>query len=138
MQVSKIIVAAGALAATALTTLPASADEIDRRQANQISRIQQGVRDGSLTRNEANRLIEEQKRIAEMERRAERDGRIDRNEKAAIDRAQDNASQHIRQERHDAESRGSGRRWGWGWGRGHNHHADNDHRPHRPWFRRWW
>ena len=133
MTASKIILAAAALAATALTTLPASADEIDRRQANQISRIQQGLRDGSLTRSEASRLIEEQKRIAEMERRAERDGKVTRQEKAALDRAQDNASRHIYQERHDNESRWSRWRRNWGGDRQANH--DNGH---RPWFRRWW
>lgn len=131
MKVSKTVLASAALIAASFAALPASADEIDRRQYNQSKRIEQGLRDGSLTRQEAARLKAEQDRIAAMERQAERDGRLTREEKARIDRAQDQASKHIYQERHDSESRWS--RWKRSW-RGS---ASNDH-GYRSWYRRWW
>lgn len=107
------IVTAGILAAaTATFATAASADRIDQRQANQERRIQQGLRDGTLTRREAAQLEAEQARIRAMERAAERDGRVDRHERARIEAAQDAASRRIYQERHDAETRGSGwNRW---------------------------
>jgi uncharacterized membrane protein YebE (DUF533 family) len=114
---NRVIATAALVTLTTLTaTSSASAwgfstPEIDSRQANQEQRIRQGLRDGSLTRYEAERLIAEQRRIQDMESAAKRDGYISRSERAAIDRAQDNASRHIYQERHDGESRHS--RWGW-------------------------
>lgn len=92
----------------------AQSDRIDRREENQARRIEQGFRSGDLTRREARELQVEQERIHAMERAAKRDGHIDRREAAHIERAQEAASRHIAQERHDAERRGSGwghRRW---------------------------
>lgn len=91
--------------ASALAATPVAADEIDARQARQLQRIEQGVRAGTLTRHEARGLIEEQKRIAELERRADRDGRVDRHERAEIAAAQDRASGRIFQEKHDSDNR---------------------------------
>jgi hypothetical protein len=104
------------LAALAVSSTFASADEIDRRQFNQQQRIQQGARDGSLNGREYRALQAEQARIADLERRAKADGRVDRYEADRIRSAQQSASRHIYQERHDRDTRGS---WGWG-------------------FRRWW
>jgi hypothetical protein len=106
---------AAAIAVLTATTVVASADEVDRRQYNQQRRIEAGVRDGSITRQEYVRLQQEQARIADFERRAKADGRLDRSEAAILDHAQDNASRSIRAERHDVEGRhtrhGFWRRW---------------------------
>lgn len=105
-----VLIAAGAGAANAYGT---SNRGIDASQANQEARINQGLRDGSLTRREAAGLEAEQRRIQQMESRAKADGRVDRYEAAQIRRAQGEASRHIYQERHDGEKRGWGgfRRW---------------------------
>jgi hypothetical protein len=108
---------AGLAALAASTTFASAFDEIDRRQAMQQQRIQQGVRNGDLTGREYRALQAEQARIADLERRAKADGRVDRFEAERIRQAQQAASRHIYQERHDREQRGS---WG-SWG-----------------FRRWW
>ena len=122
-------VAAAAVTLT-LAAAPAFADRVDQRQANQEARIQQGLRDGSLTRAEAARLKAEQDRIAALERQAERDGRVTREERARLERAQEQASKHIYQERHDSENRRSG----WSrWGSYNNNSGEN-----RRWYRRWW
>ena len=104
------LIAAGAGAANAYGT---STRDIDAAQANQASRIQQGQRDGSLTRREAAQLQQEQRNIQLLESRAKADGHVSRAEHDQIRRAQDNASRHIYQERHDSERRGWGgwRRW---------------------------
>jgi hypothetical protein len=115
-----VIAAAALLATTGIANARdySRYDEIDQRQANQQQRIEQGRRDGSLTREEYRRLMAEQERIADMERRAKGDGRVDRHEAARIRQAQDEASRHIYQERHDSET--SNQRFGW-----------------RFWWRRW-
>ena len=104
------------LTATALlaTTTIASADYsssrgIDARQAEQERRIQQGVRSGDLTRGEYQRLEAEQARIRQIERQAKSDGYVSASERARISAAQNSASRHIYQEKHDGERRG----WGW-------------------------
>jgi hypothetical protein len=83
---------------------------IDGRQANQENRIRDGIRDGSLTRSEAGGLIQEQRRIQQLESRAKSDGYISARERNEIRRAQENASRHIYQERHDSEV-SKRRRW---------------------------
>jgi len=101
-------------AATGASAWGTSTYDIDRSQANQAARINQGVRDGSLTRREAEALKSEQARIQALESAAKRDGVITRGEYAAIRNAQENASRHIYRERHDGESRWHRwRRWWW-------------------------
>jgi hypothetical protein len=111
---------ASAVALVTMTTSASAYDrysvqrEIDQRQIWQEQRIQQGLRQGDLTRREYQALEAEQARIRELERRARADGRIDPYEAARIRRAQDEASRHIYLERHDGERRGDGwrhRRW---------------------------
>ena len=110
------------LTATALlaTTSIASADyygngtsEIDARRANQEHRINDGVRSGQLTRGEYQKLEAEQARIRELERRAKADGYVSASERASIRQAQNDASRHIYQAKHDSE-RSHARPW-WRW-----------------------
>ncbi len=79
--------------------------EIDARERRQEHVIQHGVRSGEITRREYRQLESEQARIRSLERNALRDGHIDRHEASEIRRAQNNAAQHIRQERTDNERR---------------------------------
>lgn len=86
---------------------------IDANQAQQRARIEEGRRSGQLTRGEYERLSAEQERIAAMERRAKADGVVTPGERYAIRGAQNDASRHIWQEKHDGESRWS--RWSRRW-----------------------
>lgn len=136
----KIIATAAAATVTlTLAAAPAFADRVDYRQARQADRIEQGLRNGSLTRHEAARLKAEQERIAALERQAERDGRLTREERARLNAAQNHASRNIYSEKHDYESRHRGwnrwNRWGRHGGRSvFNDYSDNNRR----WYRRWW
>ena len=98
------------------------ADETDVRQARQANRIEQGTRDGSLTGREAGLLHEQQRQIAEVERRAKADGIVDPNERANLRNMQNQASRSIEQERHDIERR----------------NAVFGAPPYRPWWRSVW
>ena len=69
----------------------------------QRHRIGSGIKDGSLTKKEAGRLIHEQKKIKSMAKDITSDGQVTGKEKAILDRAQDKANAHIAKERHDAE-----------------------------------
>lgn len=120
--------AIAAVAFAAMTTASAAqsyryADQIDRREANQEYRIQQGVRSGELTRREYLSLEAEQARIRQLEARAKRDGHITAYEAREIRAAQNAASRHIEHEKHDSERAGT--RYGQNGNSG-------------LWKRRWW
>lgn len=128
----KIALVSFAVLATALSATAASAQSsrhgwghgwgggatetpyIDATQERQRAQIEQGRRDGQLTRSEYYQLMDEQDRIAAMERRAKADGFADPAERRRIREAQEAAGRHIYQESHDYETR---------WNR---------------WHRRWW
>ncbi|MEQ1774717.1 MAG: hypothetical protein ABL891_13135 [Burkholderiales bacterium] len=76
---------------------------IDERQAAQQKRIDDGVKKGELTPQEAARLRADQARIQRMEDKARADGKIDRREARDIERAQRRESRDIRSERRDKE-----------------------------------
>ena len=107
-------VAASALAVAA----PASAQvwqNINQRQAQLDARIDAGVRDGSLTRQEAIRLRGEFRNLASLEARYRING-LSYGERADLDRRFDALSSQIRYERNDGQDRGD--RGGWNNGRG--------------------
>ena len=74
---------------------------IDQREAAQELRIREGLRNGTLTPQEAGRLEAEQQRIRAAEARMQADGRLGYRDRAALDRMQDNAGRHIYRQSHD-------------------------------------
>ena len=78
---------------------------IDQRQANQETRIDQGIASGQLNEREANRLGRQQNRIDRMENRAKADGVVTDKERGRIGAAQNRASRHIAREKHDAQGK---------------------------------
>jgi hypothetical protein len=77
---------------------------INQRQRQLDARIDQGVRDGSLTRREAGRLRAEFQDIARLEARYRRNG-LNYQERADLDRRFDRLSNQIYVQRHDWEQR---------------------------------
>ena len=75
---------------------------IDRREARQHVRIQQGVRSGELTGREQARLHMGQRHIHRMELRAKSDGRVTMRERGRIARAQNRESRAIYRKKHNA------------------------------------
>jgi hypothetical protein len=79
---------------------------IDRREHHQMERIQQGMRSGALTRDEAKRLLQEQRGIRQEERQYKSDGVLTQDERIDLQQDLNAASQHIYNETHDADRRG--------------------------------
>lgn len=92
-----------------LIALPAAAAERERgvnaRQRFQQQRIQQGVRQGDLTRGEARHLQREKRDIRREERAFRSDGRFTATERREVHRDLDRLSRDIRRERHDGDRR---------------------------------
>ncbi|BBK40028.1 hypothetical protein STVA_00480 [Allostella vacuolata] len=95
------------LAAVLLTAIAAPAfaqsgtPGIDRRQAIQDRRIEQGYRSGTLSAQEAWKLDQGQRRVHRMERRAKADGHVSRWERQRIRDAQNRQSHRINREKRD-------------------------------------
>ncbi len=74
---------------------------VERRDAWNDRRIDNGRRDGSLTRGEAHRLDHNQNRIDRYQANARSDGRVSPYERGRIDQMQNNQSQRIYNARHN-------------------------------------
>jgi len=90
-------------AVATIATAASAETRIDRRQDNQERRIDQGARDGTLTRGEARRLERGQDRIDRAEDRAQRDGYVDPYERSRIEHMQDVESRRIQRQRNDRQ-----------------------------------
>ena len=82
---------------------PAATPGVDKRQANQQQRIDQGVKSGELTGKEAARLEKGQERIQTMEDKAKADGKVTPKERERLQRAQNHESRKIAREKHDRQ-----------------------------------
>jgi hypothetical protein len=91
---------------------------VDRREANQQQRIDQGVKSGQLTPREAARLDKGQARVDRMETKAKADGVVTKKERARLQRAENKQSRRIASEKHDRQ-------------RDRNHDGKRDHRRDR-------
>lgn len=117
------VLAAGLLAGSG--AYAQSMSTIDAREAQQQQRIRDGIRDGSLTRSEANRLQQGEQRIERYEQRARADGIVTPAERRRLDSMLDRESRAIHNERTDGQ-----RRDGWG---GNQHGWNRD--GHQGWNR---
>jgi len=99
-----ILLLAALAVATASATL-AGTRGIDARERHQQYRIREGIRDGQLTRREAERLEAQQARIRVDERFAKADGHVSYRERRRLDRELDRASRDIYRQKHDGQSR---------------------------------
>ncbi|HWW28010.1 MAG TPA: hypothetical protein VNZ85_19160 [Caulobacter sp.] len=110
----RTVLALAALAAVAAAPLAAQAapwQTINQRQANLEHRIDQGVRNGSLTRSEAQRLRGEFRSLSRLEASYRRSNGLSMRERADLDVRFDRLSRQIRAERHDRQDyRHDGRR----------------------------
>ena len=101
----RLLVSALALASIAAAAAPAAAQSwvsINQRQAQLDSRIDQGVRNGSLNRNEAARLRAEFRQIAGLETHYRRTGGgLSQWERNDLDKRMDRLTVQIRIERTD-------------------------------------
>jgi hypothetical protein len=97
--------AATAFAQSASAPAGANTPGIDKRQANQEKRIDQGIASGSLTKREAHRLERQQSAINRAEDKAKADGTVTTQERRRLHHAQDHASKSIHRQKHDRQNR---------------------------------
>ncbi len=76
---------------------------IDQREAAEQQRIQNGIRSGAITPQEARRLEAEQRRIRDAEDRMRADGRLDPRERARLNQMLNKADRDISREKHDRQ-----------------------------------
>lgn len=105
MKTSHRIIAA--LLGLGLAAGAAQAQSVDQRHANQQHRIDQGLRNGSLTPGEAHRVERQQHSIDAQEARMRyrNGGHFNRYDRAVLQHREDRASRHIYRAKHN------GRRW---------------------------
>ena len=94
--------------AFAQTTPPAPKDplatpRIDKRQANQEKRIEQGVKSGELTKKEAGRLEKRESKLQADKEKAQADGKVTKKERRQLNREADRDSKAIYRQKHDAQ-----------------------------------
>ncbi len=126
------ILAVSALSAIAAPAMAAPWQNINVRQAELDRRIDVGVRQGGITRNEAVRLRSEFRQIAYLETQYRRTGGLQNWERNDLDRRFNTLSAKIRYQRQDGD-----RRYGHGPGQGYGpqgqggYDRDRDGRPDR-------
>jgi hypothetical protein len=92
-----------ASATFAQTTQP-NTPRVDRREAKQEQRIEQGAASGSLTQKEEKQLDQGQARVATAENKAKADGVVTKKEKARLAHMQNKQNRHIKRQKHDKQS----------------------------------
>ena len=79
----------------AISALAQSTAETVQRDVNQQSRIENGLKDGSLNTKEAGRLEKEQSQVDRLQAKDLKDGKLSPMERAQLRKAQDKASRDI-------------------------------------------
>jgi hypothetical protein len=94
-----------ALAFTSIAEAQTHTPVITQRQRNQRHRINQGVRSGELTRNEARHLRADERRISEEKRMAKANGHVSRAERQRLRREENRTNRAIRRDKHNGRVR---------------------------------
>ena len=100
------LIGAVASAQTAASAPGANTPRIDKRQANQERRIDQGIASGALTKRETRRLEKEQAHIDKAEDKAKADGSVTAQERKRLTKMQNHASHDIYRQKHDQQTAG--------------------------------
>ncbi len=98
-------IALGLLMACAGTALADATPRIDRMQAQQRARIEQGAASGQLTAPETRRLVRQERQLTRHEARVEVDGVVTRGERYRLNRDAQRTSRAIYWQKHDAQRR---------------------------------
>ncbi len=94
------------LAITSIVKAHTLTPVISNRQHRQERRINQGVRSGQLTRNEAHHLRNDGRRISREKSVAKANGRVTMNERRHLRREENRTSRAIRRDKHNDRFRG--------------------------------
>jgi hypothetical protein len=92
------------LIGTAFAQTNPNTPRVDRREAKQEQRIDQGTQSGALTEQETQRLNNGQARVASAEDKAKSDGTVTNKERARLTHMQNKQNRHIKRQKHDRQS----------------------------------
>lgn len=101
---TKALVTALALTVAGLAMAQTATPNLDKREANQQQRIDQGVASGQLNAKETNRLQKREAKLAADEAAAKADGTVTRAERRKLQREANRDSKAIRKQKHDAQT----------------------------------
>lgn len=106
---NRSLIAASIAVLGAMIVLPTfaqgtSTPDIDKRQATQAARIEQGTASGALTAKETARLDAGQAKVAAQETKAKADGVVTAKERARLQHAENKQSRKINRQKHDAQT----------------------------------
>jgi hypothetical protein len=94
-----------ALAITSIASAQTRTPVINHREHRQERRINQGVRSGELTRNEARHLRNDERRIRDDKRMAKADGHVTRGERRHLRHEENRTSRAIYRDKHNGRVR---------------------------------
>jgi E3 ubiquitin-protein ligase DOA10 len=77
----------------------------DRRESQQMDRIEQGVREGDLTKREKDELLTQQRNITDYEKQIKADGHVTPRERMELQVKQNKANRRIAEEKNDEQRR---------------------------------
>ena len=100
----KTLVAAVAMTLAGVAMAQPSTPNLDKREANQQQRIDQGVASGQLNAKETNRLDKREAKLAADEAAAKADGKVTRAERRKLQREANRDSRAIHRQKHDAQT----------------------------------
>jgi septal ring factor EnvC (AmiA/AmiB activator) len=84
---------------------PSATPGIDKRQAMQQKRIDEGVKSGALTGKEAAHLQQREAKIEADKQAAKADGKVTPRERKKLNRELDSSSRAIHHQKHDAQAK---------------------------------
>jgi hypothetical protein len=100
---AKAIVIAVAMIFAGSAFAQTATPNIDKRQANQEKRIEQGEKSGQLTTKEANRLEKREGKLEADKEKAKADGKVTKKERAKLQHEANRDSKAIYRQKHDAQ-----------------------------------
>ncbi|PWD97920.1 hypothetical protein [Marinilabilia rubra] len=86
---------------TVFSSIDAQTPVVKKRQMNQQTRINQGVKSGELTKRETVKLQKQQRNVRKTKRAAKADGVVTRGERAVIQHKQNKANRNIYRKKHN-------------------------------------
>lgn len=106
--ITALVLAASGAAFAQTTPAPAAKDPtatpgLDKRQAEQQKRIDQGVASGQLNEKEAARLKARESKLEADKQAAKADGKVTKEERKKLHREADRDSRAIHREKHDRQ-----------------------------------
>jgi hypothetical protein len=103
MQI-KTFIGAVAMALAGLAMAQPATPNLDKREANQQQRIDQGVASGQLNAKETSRLESREAKLAADEAAAKADGKVTRAERVKLQREAHRNSRAIHRQKHDGHT----------------------------------